>query len=83
MKTAETDSTREATDRMVKILDSTYAKADLKQVADNTSNLNSEERTFLLSLLEDFKDLFDGTLGDLATDPIDLELAPYSKPSNS
>ena len=38
---------------MVKILDITYAKADLKQVV-NGSQLNSEERTLLLILLEDF-----------------------------
>ena len=48
---------------MVKILNSTYAKADLKQVADNAIQLNSEERTQLLIILEDFKELFDATLG--------------------
>ena len=56
-----------STDQMVKILNSTYTKEYLKQLADNTTHLNSEERTQLLSLLEDFKDLFDGTLGDWAT----------------
>ena len=56
---------------MVKIIYSTYAKADLKQVV-NASQLNSEERTLLLRLLEDFEDLFDGTLGDWATEPVDL-----------
>ena len=35
MQTVEPASTREATERMVKILNSTYAKAYLKQVADN------------------------------------------------
>ena len=64
MQTAEPDSTREATDHMVKIFDSNVLKADLKQVADNEIKLNSEERTLLLSLLQDFKELFDVTLGD-------------------
>ena len=54
MQTAEPDSTREATEQMVKIIDSTYAKADFKQVVDNTSQLNAEEITLLLSLLEYF-----------------------------
>ena len=63
IQNAELSSTREATERMIKILDITYEKADLKQ-AVNDSHLNSEERTFLLSLIEDFEDLFDGTLGD-------------------
>ena len=54
---------------MVKILDSTCAKADLKQVDDSTTHLNAEEITLLLILLEDFEDLFDGTL---ATGPLRL-----------
>ena len=49
---------------MVKILVSTYVKADLKQVVDNATQMNSEERTQLLSPLEEFEDLFDGTFGD-------------------
>ena len=68
---------------MIKILDSTYAKADPKQVVDNANQLNSEERTLLLSFFEDFEDLFDGTLGDWATESVDLELKPDSKPFNS
>ena len=68
---------------MIKIIGSTYAKEDLKQAANNVTHLNAEERTLLLSLLEDFEDLFNGTLGDWATEPVDLELKPGSKPFNS
>ena len=68
---------------MVKILNSTYAKAELKKVANNKTQLNDEERTMLLSLLEDFEHLFDGTLGDWATEPGNLELNLYSKPFDS
>ena len=57
MQTSEPSSTLEATERMLKILNSTYAKADLKQVADNETHLNYEERTLLLILLEEFEDL--------------------------
>ena len=42
MQTAEIDSTREATERMVKIIDSAYVKADLKQVSDNATHINAE-----------------------------------------
>ena len=83
MQTAEPASTRENTKRIMKILDSTYMKADLEQLVANTSQLNAEERILLLSLLKDFKDLFYGTLGNWATEPIDLELNPDSKPFNS
>ena len=42
MQTAEPDFTREATEEKIKILDSTYANADLKQVSDNATQMNSE-----------------------------------------
>ena len=60
----------------MKILYSTYAKEYLEQVVANAIQMNAEERTLLLSLLEEFGDLFDGTLGDWATGPVDLELKP-------
>ena len=83
MQNSEPPSTREATDQMVKIRNITYAKAELKQVADIGTHLNAEERTQLLSLLEYFEDLFNGTLGRWVTEPVDLELNPGSKPFNS
>ena len=42
MKTAEPDSTQKATEQMVKILDSTYANAELNQIADNATQLKNE-----------------------------------------
>ena len=56
----------------------TYVKAYLKQVAGNTTQLNSEERTQLLRILEYFKDLFGDTLGDWDTETVNLELNPDS-----
>ena len=55
---------------------------DLKQVADNATQLNTEERAQLLRLLEYFKDLFGGTLGYWFTYPVYLELKSDSKPFN-
>ena len=43
---------------MVKILNSTYEKVDLEQVANNAIQLNAEEITLLLSILEDFEEFF-------------------------
>ena len=63
MQTEKPASTREASEIMIQILDSTYAKADLKQVV-NASQLDYEERTLLLSLLAGFEDLFDETSGN-------------------
>ena len=67
MQNAEPDYAQEATGQMVKILDSTYDREELKQVVNNATQLNAEEITLLLILLEDFEDLFDGTLGDWDT----------------
>ena len=83
IQTSEPASTWEATEIMVEIINSNYAKEDLKQVANNTTHTNAEERTMLLSLLEDFWHLFDGTLGDWENEPAYLELKPDSKPFNS
>ena len=40
IQTAEPASTREDTELMVKILDSTYAKSDLEQVVANSSQVS-------------------------------------------
>ena len=69
MNTEESVSTREATERLVKIIDCDYAKAIPKQVLDNANHMNAEDRTHLLRLLEDFEVLFDGILGDWYKDP--------------
>ena len=54
-------------------------KSDLKQVADNTTQLNAEEITQLLSLLGDFEDLLGGTLEYWDTESVNLEINPGSK----
>ena len=83
MKIAELSSTREDTDRLLKIIDITYVKEDLKQLVNNATKFNNEERTQLLRLLKYFKDLFDGTLGDWDTYPVNLDLKTGSRPFNS
>ena len=65
------------------MLNSTYVKIDFKQIADNSTQLNSEEITQLLRLLKDFEEFFDGTLGDWATEPANLDIKPGYKPLNS
>ena len=54
MYTAEPISTIEATEILLKFLNRTYAKAGLKQVVDNATQLNVEERTQPLRLLKYF-----------------------------
>ena len=55
-----------------KNLDIIYTKEDLKQVTNNTTQLNAEERTEPLSLLEVFEDVFNGMLGNWDSEPVNL-----------
>ena len=79
---SETVSTIEATDILVKIIDSIYVNENFTQIADNVTHMDSEDRTQLLELLKYFEDLCDITLGDFYTDPVELDLNSASKPFN-
>ena len=56
----EPQSTELATQRVVKILDANYEKANLPEIVrDNCPHLNPVEQGNLLGLLKEFDDLFD------------------------
>ena len=77
----EPASMREATNRAVKILDSKYEKANLVEVVQTTcTHLTDHQQSKLISLLREFEELFDGTLGDFQTEPVSLELLKDAKP---
>jgi len=76
----EPKSTEEATQRVVRILDANYKKADLQAVVNSCSHLNTDERQMLLKLLTDFEPLFDGTLGAWKTTPVSFELKEGARP---
>ena len=54
-------SVRERTDRIKRILDVTYEKADLEKITAECQHFNVEERESLLTLLTKYESLFDGT----------------------
>ena len=71
----EPKSTLEATQWVVKVLDAKCEKADLNAViADNCKHLSTPDQEKLPKLLTEFKDLFDGTLGDWDTEHVTLKL---------
>ena len=78
----ETDSTKDATERTVKILDINYLKNDLKETTDITTQLNTEEIKLILGLLKKFEDFFGGKVGHWETDQVELEIYPNSKLEN-
>ena len=70
MQNAEPYSTREATERLVKIIDGAYAKDELDNVCAAAVQIDKFQHKRLLSLLTEFEDLFDGTLVELDTTSI-------------
>ena len=55
---------------MVRIMDSAYANVELEHVAYNAVQLNADERTKLIGLLNWFEYLFYVTLVEWDTEPI-------------
>ena len=77
----EPKSTLEATERVVKILDAQYEKADLKAVVTECcGHLTNSKQEKLLKLLTEFEDLFDGTVGDWDTEPVYLKPKEGARP---
>lgn len=68
-------------ERIQAILNAKYCKADLDQLVQECTTLSKEEKQKLLTLLQRYEQLFDGTVGTWNTDPVDLTLKdPNCKP---
>ena len=65
---------------MIKILDSDYRKANLKTVVAGAKHLTTKKKEQLHKLSTKYESIFDGTLGEWKTDPIDLELTEGATP---
>ena len=83
LRSIEPKSTKEATERVVKILDSKYEKVNLNEIVANAKNLDEDQKQMLLKLLKQYKTLFDGTLGRWNTTLVNIELPSNSKPVNA
>ncbi len=67
--------------RIQSIIDVKYAPQDIDSIVEKCVGLTDKERGGLTKLLTKFETLFDGSLGEWKTDPIDLELKePDCKP---
>jgi predicted aspartyl protease len=76
----EPDSIADATERVKKILDAKYEKANLHEVAQDAEHLSETERQELLRFLQTYEDLFDGSLGKWNMGAYDIELRPDATP---
>ena len=71
----EPKNTLEATERVVKILDAKFERANLNAVVKESCNhLSTLDTEKLLKLVTEFQDLFDGMLGDCDTVSVLLKL---------
>ena len=61
-------------DRIQEIIDAKYSPADLEAVTKGCKELTVEEQVMLYNLLQKFAPLFDGSLGNWSTEPVDIEL---------
>ena len=76
----ESDSLDDAAQRIDKILEAKYEKANLEEIVQNSDHLKQDEKRSLLPLLKRYEDLFDGTLGRWHDDDYDIELKPDAQP---
>ncbi len=77
----EPASTRNATKRVLEILDAKYDRADLPSIVkNNCTHLSTSHCNLLLLLLLKFKELFDGKLGNWKFLPVSFELKEGAKP---
>ena len=75
-----TSSLDDATERIKSILDAKYEPADINDIVANCNHLNSKQKQELFQLLYDFKDLFDGTLGQWKGEEYNIELKDDATP---
>ena len=62
-------------ERIQGILDATkYCKADLAKLSQECEQLDKADQQKLLTLLQKYEHLFDGTVGTWNTEPVDLVL---------
>ena len=80
---SDPESCMEATDRATSILDITNKEADLSKLVKECNLLDSGQRKTLLELLQRYKGLFDGTIGDWNTDPVSIDIKQGAEPYHS
>ena len=76
----ESESVKNATSRLKKILDAKYEKADLKQVVKSLEYLKKHEKKSLLKLLQKHETMFDGTLRTYTGSKYKIELQEGATP---
>eukprot|EP00957_Ditylum_brightwellii_P148345 11293880-Ditylum_brightwellii.AAC.1 len=78
------EAVRTATECTTKMLDASYEKDAQEKVATKEcQHFNKQEKDLFLTLLKEYKTLFDGTLGDFQTTPVSFKVKEIKQPSHS
>ena len=78
---AEPEICQDILDRALHILNAgREGGPNLKQVVRSYKHLDQPQQDKLLTLLNEYEELFDGTLGLWKTEPVALEIKSYAKP---
>ena len=62
------------TERIQRILDAKYERANLVEITKQATHLNKEEQQKVIKLLRKFESMFDGQLGQWKGKAYDIEL---------
>jgi len=76
----ESEILYEATERTKRILEAKYEAVTLQEIIDGCDHLNSDEKQELIFLLENFKDLFDGSMGTWKGEKLNIEVKEGVEP---
>ena len=79
----ESESIKNDSDRMSRILDAKYSKADLYEIAKDVNTLDPYDQRKLESVLRKHESLFDGTLGRWKDKPYEIKLKDDVTPHHS
>ena len=79
----EPQAVQAVTRRALKVMDVEYKAAVLEEVVATHNHLSNNEKCKLTVMLNNYKTLFDGSLGDFKIKPVSIELKPDAKPVQS
>ena len=81
---AEPETCHKSLNRAIQIMDlGRNEPPNINDIVDNNNHLLDDQKVKLKHLLNEYKDLFDGSLGDWNTPPVSVELKPDAKPHHS
>ena len=76
----DSPAVEDSTDRVKRILDAKYEKADLSILVEEMTYLSNEEQASMLKLLLQHENLFNGTLGNWYDSAYNIELKQGAEP---